>query len=92
VNLAYASFCLADPRDLRFALHALLGTSHEGDPDRCRAVTARLPSAPTVAELVEVVFAERGPPAGIEVDRERAASLLAAYFAMDPPVDPDPFC
>jgi len=91
VNLSYASFSLRDPRDLQFAIHALLGTSHETEPDACRAVTAQLPPSPTVADLVEAVFAHRGHKEESGRGRERAISLLAAYFAMDPPVDPDPF-
>lgn len=92
MNLAYASFCLEDPRDLEFALHALLGRSHGCAHDACRAVAQRLPPSPTVAQLVEAVFAHRTDANGAEGERVRAMSLLAAYFAMDPPVEPDPSC
>jgi hypothetical protein len=89
VNPSYASFSLKDPRDLHFAVRALLGPS-ESAPDACAALSSRFPPAPTVAELVEVVFAEHCPAAGFPADRDRAVSLLAAYFAIDPPVEPDP--
>ena len=87
MNPSDAGFSLTDPRDLNFALRALLGISHEGAPE---AVASRLPPSPTVAELVEVVFAERSASPGFAADRETATSLLSAYFAIDPPVDPDP--
>ncbi len=92
MNLSYASFCLEDPRDLQFALHALLGPSLECAHDACRAVADQLPPSPTVAELVEAVFAHRPAAVGAEGERVRAMSLLATYFAIDPPVEPDPSC
>lgn len=81
---------LHDPRDVAFALHALLGIAHPQGTDACREAAARLPDAPTLDELVEVAFA-RSPGGGAGPDeRMKARSLLAAYFAIDPPVDPDP--
>ena len=90
MNLSYASFRLDDPRDLSFALHALLGRSPDSGHDTCRAVAAQLPPAPTVAQLVDAVFAHRADPVCEDAERVRAMSLLAAYFAIDPPVEPDP--
>ena len=84
---------LHDPRDVSFALHALLGTSHLHAADAFRDVAASLPEAPTLDELVDVVFERRAAEEAAETDataRFRARSLLAAYFAIDPPVDPDP--
>lgn len=81
---------LHDPRDVSFALHALLGSAHPDDANACLDVAARLSEAPTLDELVAVVFervAAEGADAGA---RLKARSLLAAYFALDPPVDPDP--
>jgi len=89
VNHAYARYSLEDPRDLAFALRALLGSQADA-PGDCAALASRLPQAPTVAEVVEAVFAERPAGAGFPADRDSAVSLLAAYFAIDPPVEPDP--
>jgi len=89
VNPSYASLALEDPRDLAFAVRALLGprVSAEG---HCAALASRLSRAPTVAEVVEAVYAERTSEEGLSADRDSAVSLLAAYFAIDPSVDPDP--
>jgi len=87
VNSPHARFSLSDPRDLNFALRALLGFSRDDAPE---TVAAKLPPSPTVAELVDAVFADRSSSPGFASDRETATSLLAAYFAIDPPVDPDP--
>jgi hypothetical protein len=90
VNSSSPADRLHDPRDVAFALHALLGIAHPRGAEACREVAARLPDAPTLDELVEVAL-ERRPGGGAGPDeRLKARTLLAAYFAIDPPVDPDP--
>jgi hypothetical protein len=81
---------LHDPRDVSFALHALIGSSHPDDSGACLAVAAHLPEAPTLDELVDVVFRRRASEGSDADARLKARSLLAVYFAIDPPVDPDP--
>jgi hypothetical protein len=69
---------LANPSDVEFALGALLGPA-----SRDLALRARIPAAPTIAELVAAVYghAPRGP--------ERLARwLIEEYFLLDPPVPP----
>lgn len=90
MNSELAADRLSDPRDVSFAVHALLGKAHPHDADACRAVAAHLPPAPTLDEVVAVVFARHAPEPSDAGARLKARSLLAAYFAMDPPVDPDP--
>lgn len=73
---------LADPCDVEFALNALLET----DAPRRSAVAGRLPRGPTVAEVVDAVFDHPGPVPEAAGRRQRARRLLAAYFAIDPPL------
>ena len=68
---------LADPADVEFALRALLGP----EPHARAAAAARLPDAPTLAQVVEAACGDRGRPA-----RRLALRLLDAYFELDPPV------
>jgi len=90
VNSQSPSDRLDDPRDVSFALHALLGSAHPHDAGACDDVAARLSQAPTLDELVDVVFERRAADAPDADARLKARSLLAAYFAIDPPVEPDP--
>jgi hypothetical protein len=90
VNSAIASVRLDDPRDVSFALRALLGASEEGARDACAAAAARLAATPTVADVVALAFEFRARTAADELERLRASALLATYFALDPPVAPDP--
>jgi hypothetical protein len=78
---------LSDPRDVRFALRAVLGPA--AAPDALQAAAARLAATPTVPELVDAALALRGAEADAE-GRARACALLAAYFDLDPATDPDP--
>jgi hypothetical protein len=71
---------LADRADVEFALRALLGPAGRDAAAR-EAVAARLPEAPTLAELVEAACRHRGPRA-----RRLALRLLDAYFQLDPSV------
>ncbi len=71
---------LADRADVEFALRALLGLAGR-DPAARAAVAARLPAAPTLAEMVDAVFEHQGFRS-----RRLALRLLDAYFGLDPPV------
>jgi hypothetical protein len=90
VNSTPAPARLSDPRDVSFALHALLGNPCPAGPQAIHDLAAALPQSPTVDEVVEVVFTSRSSGPGDETARLKARSVLAAYFAWDPPVDPDP--
>jgi hypothetical protein len=89
---------LESPRDVEFALNALLGCASR-DADACARARAdilgRLRPAPTIAELVDAVFAWRREQKrrAEEVEkveeaarRRHALRLLRAYFLLDPPV------
>jgi hypothetical protein len=78
---------LSDPRDVRFALRAVLGAG--AAPESLRAAESRLPGPPTVPELVDAALSQSGT-AGDPAARARACALLAAYFDLDPATDPDP--
>jgi hypothetical protein len=90
VNSIPAPARLSDPRDVSFALRALLGNPGPAGPLAIGDLEAALPRSPTVDEVVEVVFTCRGSGPEDAIARLKARSVLAAYFAWDPPVDPDP--
>lgn len=88
---------LESPRDVDFALSALLGGAwRDAAPgDGARAdILGRLRRSPTVADLVDAVIAWRRQrvPCAEEVEkaeeearRRHALRLLCAYFLLDPP-------
>lgn len=73
---------LTDPADVDFALDALLGSAGRDAMFRA-ALAARLPSAPTVAELVGAIY---GNPA--RAPARLAHRLIEAYFLLDPSIPP----
>jgi hypothetical protein len=78
---------LSDPRDVRFALRAVLGA--DAAPEALQDAAAGLAATPTLGALVEAALARRGAAADPGA-RARACALLAAYFDLDPATDPDP--
>jgi hypothetical protein len=87
---------LESPRDVEFALNALLDFDSR-DTGPCAAARAdilgRLRPGPTVAELVDAVLAwRRAIGAGVaeeETLRRHAQRLLWSYFLIDPPMPGD---
>lgn len=91
---------LESPRDVEFALNALLGcASRDAEPcEQTRAdILGGLRSAPTVVELVDAVFAWRRSQARAEelekaeeaARRRQAIRLLRVYFLLDPALPGD---
>ncbi len=78
---------LSDPRDVHFALRAVLGP--DAAPEVLREAAAALGATPTLPEIVDAALA-RGGAAPDRGTRARACALLAACFELDPPADPDP--
>jgi hypothetical protein len=78
---------LSDPRDVQFALRAVLGPA--AAPEALQAARSRLAAEPTVPELVDAALAQVGEERDAEA-RARACALLVAYFDLDPSTDPDP--
>jgi hypothetical protein len=78
---------LSDPRDVHFALRAVLGP--DAAPQLLREAAAALGSTPTLPQIVDAALA-RGGAAQDPAARARACALLAACFELDPPADPDP--
>lgn len=91
-----AGIRLESPRDVEFALNALLGFDSR-DTGACATARAdilgRLRPGPTVAELVDAVLAwRRAMGAGgaeEETLRRHAQRLLWSYFVIDPPMPGD---
>ena len=79
---------LSDPRDVHFALRAVLGP--DAAPEVLDEAAAALGAAPTLPEIVDAALAHRGA-AEDPGERSRACALLAACFELDPPADPDPW-
>lgn len=71
---------LTDPADVEFALGALLGSASRDAAFRA-ALAARLPSAPTVGELVGAIY---GDP--VRAPARLAHRLIEAYFLLDPAI------
>lgn len=71
---------LTDPGDVEFALSALLGSAGRDAAFRA-GLAARLPSAPTVGELVGAIYGNSArAPARL------AHRLIETYFLLDPPI------
>lgn len=92
-----AGIRLESPRDVEFALNALLDCDSR-DAGPCAVARAdilgRLGPGPTVAELVDAVLAWRRRASGAgkaeeETLRRHAQRLLWSYFLLDPPIPGD---